>query len=132
MLRRWESLSGAVGLGAVFVALFLPGPPPKTDDAVATLTAGLVEQRTALVDGMLLAGVGVMALLRFYGVLAARLTPREERASSFAVTAVAGGMLGIALMFVGMILVRRRCLPRREHGRCRARAQRGRHRQHGH
>src|SRR6266550_400999 len=104
VLRRWESLSGAVGLGIVFVALFLPGPPPKTDDTAAALTASLVAHRTALVDGMLLAGLGLMALLWFYGVLADRLTARERRASSFAMAAVAGGLMGIALMFVGMLL----------------------------
>jgi hypothetical protein len=91
-------------LGIVFVALFLPGPPPKTDDSAAALTAGLVEHRTALVDGMLLAGIGLMAVLWFYGVLAVRLTPRDGRASSFAIAAVAGGVMGIALMFVGMLL----------------------------
>lgn len=104
MLRRWESLSGAVGLGIVFVALFLPGPPPRTDDTAAALTASLVEHRTALVDGMLLAGLGLMALLWFYGVLGIRLAPLDRRASSFAVAAVAGGLMGIALMFVGMLL----------------------------
>src|SRR4051794_13094694 len=100
VLRRWESLSGAVGLGVVFVALFLPGPPPKTDDSTAALTASLVEHRTALVDGMLLVGLGLMALLWFYGVLGVRLTPRDRCMSSFAIAAVAGGLMGIALMFV--------------------------------
>jgi hypothetical protein len=97
-------LSGAVGLAIVFVALFLPGPPPKSDDSAAVLTASLVDHRTALVYGMLLAGIGLMALLWFYGVLGDRLTPRGQRASSFAVAAVAGGLMGIALMFVGMLL----------------------------
>src|SRR5438105_13891074 len=103
MVRRWESLSGAVGLAIVFVALFLPGPPPKTDDTTASLRASLVEHRTALVDGMLLAGLGLMALLWFFGVLGARLTP-DGRPSSVAITAVAGGLAGLGLMFIGMLL----------------------------
>ncbi|MEY2432104.1 MAG: hypothetical protein QOC92_1829, partial [Acidimicrobiaceae bacterium] len=63
--RPWHSWSGAIGLALVFVALFLPGPPPKTSDTAAALTANLVEHRTALVDGILIAAVGVMALLWF-------------------------------------------------------------------
>ena len=104
LIRRWESLSGAVGLAIVFVALFLPGPPPKTDDTAAALTASLVEHRTALVDGMLLAGLGLMALLWFYGVLSARLTAQDRRKSSCTFAAMAGGVMGIALLFVGMLL----------------------------
>src|SRR5437660_7690787 len=45
-----------------------------------------------------------MLLLWFYGVLGDRLTPRGQRASSFAIAAVVGGLTGIALMFVGMLL----------------------------
>jgi hypothetical protein len=104
VVRRWESLSGAVGLGIVFVALFLPGSPPKTDDTAAALTVNLVEHRTALVEGMLLAGLGLMALVWFYGVLGARLSPQGRRTSSFAITAAAGGLMGITLMFIGMLL----------------------------
>jgi hypothetical protein len=104
MRHRWESLSGAAGLAIVSVALFLPGPPPKTDDTTAALTATLVEHRTALVDGMLVAGLGLMALLWFFGILGARLTTVHERSSSVAITAVAGGLVGIGLMFIGMLL----------------------------
>src|SRR5437879_3636207 len=104
MGRRWESLSGVAGLAFVFVALFLPGPPPKTDDTTAVLTATLVDHRTAFVYGMLLAALGLMALLWFFGVLGARLASLERRTSPSAIAAVAGGLIGIALMFVGMLL----------------------------
>jgi hypothetical protein len=43
--RAWQSWSGAIGLAFVFVALFLPGPPPKTSDTAAALTANLVGDR---------------------------------------------------------------------------------------
>ncbi|MEY2588804.1 MAG: hypothetical protein QOJ67_788 [Acidimicrobiaceae bacterium] len=101
--KRWHSWSGAVGLALVFVALFLPGPPPKTDDTAAALTANLVEHRTALVDGVLVAGLGVMALLWFFGVLAGTLR-RNAGTASFAPTAVVGGVAGTLLIFVGMLL----------------------------
>ena len=67
--RRWHSLSGAVGFALLFAALFLPGPPPKADDSASALTANLVEHRDALVKGMLVAGLALMALLWFFGIL---------------------------------------------------------------
>src|SRR2546427_2539335 len=104
MGRRWESLSRVAGLAFVFVALFLPGPPPKTDDTTAVLTATLVDHRTEFVYAMLLAALGLMALLWFFGVLGARLASLERQTSPSAIAAVAGGLIGIALMFVGMLL----------------------------
>jgi hypothetical protein len=101
--KPWHSWSGALGLGLVFVALFLPGPPPKTDDTAAALTANLTEHRTALVDGILIAGLGVMALLWFLGVLANTLR-RDAPSGSYAHAAFAGGMAGTLLIFVGMLL----------------------------
>jgi hypothetical protein len=101
--KPWQHWSGALGLGLVFVALFLPGRPPKTDDTVAALTANLIERRTALVDGMLIAGLGVMALLWFFGVLADTLR-RDTQSASYAHAAFAGGLAGTLLVFVGMLL----------------------------
>jgi len=101
--KPWHSWSGALGLGLVFVALFLPGPPPKTDDTAAALTANLTEHRTALVDGILIAGLGVMALLWFFGVLANTLR-RDTPSGSYAHAAFAGGMAGTLLIFLGMLL----------------------------
>src|SRR5256885_11980966 len=87
----------------VFVALFLPGPPPKTDDTAAALTANLIEHRTALVDGLLIAGLGVMALLWFLGLLNDALR-RHTPSASYAHAAFAGGLAGTLLIFVGMLL----------------------------
>jgi hypothetical protein len=101
--KPWHAWSGALGLGLVFVALFLPGPPPKTDDTAAALTANLTEHRTALVDGILVAGLGVMALLWFFGVLTNTLR-RDNPSGSYAHAAFAGGIAGTLLIFVGMLL----------------------------
>jgi hypothetical protein len=101
--KPWHSWSGAIGLALMFVALFLPGPPPKTSDTAAALTANLVEHRTALVDGILIAAVGVMALLWFFGVLAETFA-RHTGAPALGHAAVLGGVVGTLLMFVGMLL----------------------------
>jgi hypothetical protein len=102
--HRWHTLSGAAGLGLLFVALFLPGPPPRADDSAAALTANLVEHRTALVDGVLVAGLGVMALLWFLGILGDTLRRNDDRAPSLALVAVLGGVVGVALTFIGMLV----------------------------
>src|SRR4051794_26048604 len=100
MLRHgWQSLSGALGLALIFIALFLPGPPPKTDDTTQQLTRALVDQRGALVYGVLLAGFGVMAMLWFVGLLADAL-----RQSPSSWIAALGGIAGTTLLFIGMLL----------------------------
>src|SRR5436190_1140496 len=100
MLRgSWQRLSGALGLLLIFIALFLPGPPPKTDDTTQQLTRALVDHRSALVYGVLLAGFGVMAMLWFVGVLGDAL-----RHSPSSLTAIVGGVVGATLLFIGMLL----------------------------
>jgi hypothetical protein len=99
--RRWESLSGALGIALIFVVLFAPGAPPKASDSSSQLTALLMDRRPLLVGGVVAAGLGVMALLWFFGVLAARLHQLDDGAS-FA--AVAGGGAGITLLFVGILI----------------------------
>jgi hypothetical protein len=104
MMRRWDSLSGAGGLIILFVALFLPGPPPKTEDTAAALVANLLSHRAALVDGVLLAAVGLMALLYFFGSLGAGLNRSDQSGSPLPLAAAIGGVVGVTLMFVGMLL----------------------------
>jgi hypothetical protein len=101
---RWHALSGAVGAALVFTALFLPGPPPKANDAATVLTADLVQHRTALVAGMLLAGTGFMALVWFIGVLGGALRRHEDPGAPLSLAAVAGGVVGVILLLVGMLV----------------------------
>src|SRR5947209_4997615 len=102
--RRWHSLSGAVGFALLFSALFLPGPPPKADDSALALSANLVDHRDALVKGILVAGLALMALLWFFGILGDAIRRNDEGGPSLSLVAVLGGLIGIALMFVGMLL----------------------------
>jgi hypothetical protein len=105
MDRRWQSLTGVVGVGLTTVALALPGPPPKASDSAASMEAMLVHHRGAFVGGLLLASLGLMALLWFIGVIAASLRRHEPAANSaLSTVALAGGLAGALLMFVGMVL----------------------------
>ena len=57
--RPRDAASGLAFVILMSVALFLPGPPPKADDSIATITAILVEQRGAFLVGGYLAGLAV-------------------------------------------------------------------------
>jgi len=103
--RRCNELTGVVGVVLVSVALFLPGPPPKAADTSAQLTTALVSHRHALVGGTLLAGAGFMTLIWFIGVVGCWLQAYARGAlTPTPLIAVAGGVIAVTLMFVGMLL----------------------------
>jgi hypothetical protein len=104
MDRRWQSLSGIVGMTLLSIALALPGPPPKASDSAASLRATLVHHRGAFVSGILLAAVGLMALLWFVGVLTSTLRSHEPADSPRSAIALGGGVAGVLLIFVGMVV----------------------------
>ena len=104
MNTRWQSLTGILGMALLSIALVLPGPPPKASDSAASLQASLVHHRSAFVNGVLLAAVGLMALLWFVGVLTATLRSYELADSARPAIALAGGVAGVMLIFVGMVL----------------------------
>src|SRR5947207_4510037 len=102
-LRRWEGLSGAIGLGFLFIALFLPGPPPKADESAASLTGTLTEHRAAFIRGTVLAGAGIVLLLWFIAKVAAAVRSADARNDSASLVIVLGGGLALTMMFVGML-----------------------------
>jgi hypothetical protein len=104
MTARWNALSGAIGFGLLFVALLLPGPPPKAEDSVTRFTALLVDHRAAFVRGTVLAGLGVVALLWFIAVLASALRAAHPANDLPVFGVLVGGVAGVLLMLVGMLL----------------------------
>lgn len=104
-VRSWNEMTGAAGVLLVAGALFLPGAPPKATDTADQLTSNLSMHRGALVAGIILAGPGFMALLWFVGVVSGWLRSQEsERGTPESAAAIAGGVMGMSLMLVGMLI----------------------------
>ena len=88
----------------LFVALVLPGAPPKADDSVARLSATLTEHRAAFVRGTVLAGAATVALLWFVAVVAASIRDADSANDAAAIAATVGGSVALVFMFAGMLL----------------------------
>lgn len=101
---RAGAAAGAIGITVLLIGLFLPGPPPKTSDAVASLTHLLVHQRRLLLAGTYLAGLGGLTFTWFLGTLGQFLHEHTRR-TSLVVTAVVGGLASIISMMTGIALV---------------------------
>src|SRR5436190_17589461 len=102
--RRWQALTGAVGLGLLFVVLLLPGPPPKAEESTSELTKTLVDHRAAFVRGTVLAGLAVMLLLWFVAVLADAVRRSDDVNGAHAGAVLLGGGVAVLATFVGMLL----------------------------
>ena len=96
-----DAAAGAVGIGLLLVALFLPGPPPKTSDSTAHLTRVLADHRTALLAGTWIAGLGGSVFLWFTGSLH-RFLRRDNQSEIEAVAASAGGVAAVVLLWCGI------------------------------
>jgi hypothetical protein len=103
-VRRFDgnAAAGVVGIGLLFAALFLPGPPPKSSDSVAHLTQVLVDERSVLLVGMWIAGLGGAAVLWFLGAVHRHLASND--ADREATAAAAGGVVGVVLIWCGMAM----------------------------
>jgi hypothetical protein len=104
-MKRFDAnaAAGVVGIGLLLVALFLPGPPPKSSDTVAGLTQVLIDKRSVLLVGTWIAGLGGAAFLWFLGSVQAFLR-RDAGAEVEATAAIAGGVAAVLLMWCGIAM----------------------------
>jgi hypothetical protein len=91
------------------VALFLPGPPPKTSDSAAHLAEVFADKRRLFLVDTYLAGLGAMAFLWFVAPLHDFLAGRG-RSRGLATLAAAGGTMTVVLILTGVALTTGLCL----------------------
>src|SRR5438093_2392272 len=99
--RQLDAASGIAFVILMSVALFLPGPPPKADDSIGTITAMLVEQRRAFLVGGYVAGLAVLCYLWFLGSVWRHLTTGTRDQTGLAIAACGGGLLAVTLTLLG-------------------------------
>lgn len=92
--------TGAIFAGLIGLALFLPGAPPKASDSASEIAATLADKRSAVLAGMYIAGLALVAWLVFMGVVREWLIDTP----GVATTAVAAGVFGVAFQIIGMLL----------------------------
>jgi len=102
--RQLDAASGIAFVILMSVALFLPGPPPKADDSIGTITAMLVEQRRAFLVGGYVAGLAVLCYLWFLGSVWRHLTTGTRDQTGLAIAACGGGLLAVTLTLLGMAM----------------------------
>jgi hypothetical protein len=92
--------AGVVGIGLLLATLFLPGPPPKSDDTTGHLVQVLMDKRTVLLVGIWIGGLGGAAFLWFLGPL--HRFVRAGGADREATAAAAGGVAAVMLLWCGI------------------------------
>ena len=100
--RRLEAVTGLAFVALMSVALLLPGQPPKAEDSIETITALLLDRRSAFLVGGYVAGLALMAYLWFLGGVQNYL--RARGADGIGGAASAGGVFAITAMLLGMAM----------------------------
>jgi hypothetical protein len=109
-LTRATHQRAAGAAGAAFVlllnlALFLPGAPPRGNESAADIASGLASHRGAVLGGIFIAAVAAVCGVWFFCAVRTWLGDAAPDADpSFGGAAVAGALLAIGLILVGMLL----------------------------
>ena len=98
--ERWAAASGILFVAATLVGTFLPGTPPKPDDPISKIQSFFADHRTKELTGLILAGVGILALIWFLGVLRTVLRRGEGGAGRLSALAFGGGLVVAAVAIV--------------------------------
>jgi hypothetical protein len=100
---------GAIGIALLFIALFLPGAPPKTSDSAAHLADAFADKRRLFLVDTYLAALGAVVFLWFLAPLHDFLS-RRGRSRGLASAAVTGGTMTVVLILTGVALTTGLCL----------------------
>lgn len=94
----WDKLAALGGVGFVVffvVGMLLPGTPPAVDDSATEVASFFTDNRSAVLAGTFLIGIGVLSMLWFVGSLVHAI--REAGESRLAVTALAAFVLAFTI-----------------------------------
>jgi len=99
--RRVGAGAGFVGAVLYAVSVFVAGAPLKPDDSIAKVVAHLVDKRTAILFGSLLALLAVACLVWFLGYLRAFLAETEGDHAPLATVTLAAWIALLVIVVAG-------------------------------
>ena len=95
--------AGLIGVGLFVAGSLVAGSAPRPDASTATVTAFLVEHRSALLVGTVLIVLSVPFFGCFAGLLAGMLRDAERGRAPLAVAATIGWVLLLAIAAIGVL-----------------------------
>ena len=101
---KWERYAALGGIWFVVlnvIAAFLPGTPPSTDDSAEKIAKSFSDHRARSRPPQLLAVLGLIGLLWWFGSLWRLMVKAEDDRPRMAVVALAGLALGGAMALAG-------------------------------
>ena len=101
--RRIGGIAGIAATVLIITGFFLPGAPPKADDAVTEFTDFLVDKRGAILAGTVLIGLGATSLLVFFSALRGVLDVGGRGAGLARVSYAAGVLTAVINMIATAI-----------------------------
>src|SRR6478672_6749597 len=97
---KWERYAALGGIWFVVLSVisaFLPGAPPSTDDSAEKIAKYFSDHAGAIQAAQLLAGLGIIGLLWWFGSLWRLMVTAEDGRPRMAVVALGGLAMGAAL-----------------------------------
>src|SRR5438128_6849827 len=99
---NWDRVaagSGIAGVAGLLIGTFLPGSPPTVTDTRAKVITYFVSHHRRGLLAEIIVGLGLLALIWFFGTVAATVRRRGE--DRLAAIALGGGIAAIGIAFIG-------------------------------